>query len=310
MIWFSNRGEYERHLSPGLLERRRQDQEIARHDVWGARCAYCGKKREFTVSVGLRFVDDIDLRNGLVCRGCGLNNRQRLLYKAVEDRAGGAARLRTLRVYAAERIGVFYDRLASRVPRLVGSEYLSPQLRSGDTRPLAAPTRRGVLGRLASRFRPHPAEIRHEDLRATSFDAESFDLMVHGDVLEHVVDPQRAWIEIHRILVPGGATIFTVPFLAGHDENEVRAVIEPDGTVRHLLPPEVHGNPMLPEGSLVFQNFGWAVLDDLRAAGFETAAIGVFADAGHAFTSNNSSYHNYMEPVVVRAEKARTTAQP
>jgi len=301
--WYESRTEYERHLSPGFQERRKQDQEVARHDVWRAHCGYCGKQREFTVSVGLLFVDDVDLRNGLVCRGCGLNNRQRLLYMAVEEIAGGARFLRDLQAYMPERVTVFYDRLAARAPHLVGSEYLSPEMRSGETRPLARPLRRGLRKWVPARFQSKPPAIRHEDLRATSFDAGRFDLVVHGEVLEHVARPEEAWAEIYRILAPGGATVFTVPFLAGHDENEVRARIEADGTTTHLLPPEIHGNPMLPGGSLVFQNFGWALLKELRSAGFVKAAVGVLADAGQALTSNNSSYQNYMEPVVVRAEK-------
>jgi SAM-dependent methyltransferase len=312
VIWFGSRAEYDRDLAAGLPARRRQDQEIARRESWPARCAYCHEEREFTVSVGLRFGDEIDLRSGLVCRGCGLNNRQRLLYHALEDQAGGPAGLESLRLYVAERLSLFYERLAERAPHLVGSEYLSPSLASGQTRPVARSRPETLLGAVASRLGFPVPQVRHEDLKALSFPAESFDLVVHGDVLEHISDPRRALAEIHRVLAPGGATVFTAPFLAGNDANEVRAVVDPDGSVRHLLPPEIHGNPIADEGSLVFQTFGWAVLDDLRAAGFEAAAVGVMADPTHAFTSNNSAYANYMEPIVFRGEKAgaRTEASP
>ena len=35
-----------------------------------------------------------------------------------------------------------------------------------------------------------------------------------------------------------------------------------------LLPPEYHGNPVDPKGSLVFYDHGWDILDRCRAAGF------------------------------------------
>jgi SAM-dependent methyltransferase len=161
-----------------------------------------------------------------------------------------------------------------------------------------------LLEKVAPGLAPSGPEVRHEDLTALSFADGSFDVVVHGDVLEHVARPRRALAEIHRVLVPGGATVFTAPFLAGVDGNEVRAMVEPGGGVRHVLPPEIHGNPIAAGGSLVYQNFGWGILDDLRAAGFAGAEVGVFTDPAYAFTSNNSSYPNYMEAVVFRGTKA------
>jgi hypothetical protein len=304
VAWFASRTEYERALAAGFPARRQQDREIASRESWPAYCVYCHAEREFTVSVGLRFGQDVDLRSGLVCRTCGLNNRQRLLYHAVERQAGGQSGLQGLRLYLAERVSLFHDRLAERAPRLVGSEYLSADLSPGQMRPFAPSGPMGLVAGLASRLGVPVLQVRHEDLTALSFPPASFDLVVHGDVLEHIPAPRRALAEIHRVLAPGGATVFTAPFLAGHDAHEVRAVVDPGGTVRHLLPPEIHGNPIHAGGSLVFQTLGWEVLDDLRTAGFRSAAVGVIADPAYAFTSNNSSYPNYMEAVVFRGEKA------
>jgi len=41
-----------------------------------------------------------------------------------------------------------------------------------------------------------------------------------------------------------------------------------DGAVDHLVPPSYHGNPMDPNGSLAFFDYGWELLDWVRDAGF------------------------------------------
>jgi len=56
----------------------------------------------------------------------------------------------------------------------------------------------------------------------------------------------------------------------------VRARLDAKGEVEHLLPPEIHGNPISGEGSLCFQNFGWDILDTLRASGFSKASAHLY----------------------------------
>jgi 2-polyprenyl-3-methyl-5-hydroxy-6-metoxy-1,4-benzoquinol methylase len=41
-----------------------------------------------------------------------------------------------------------------------------------------------------------------------------FDVIVYGDVLEHLVDPQRVLVELDRSLAPGGFVIISVPNIA------------------------------------------------------------------------------------------------
>lgn len=43
--------------------------------------------------------------------------------------------------------------------------------------------------------------------------SESFDRVVCCELLEHVADPAGVCREIHRVLVPGGCAVVTVPFL-------------------------------------------------------------------------------------------------
>jgi SAM-dependent methyltransferase len=58
---------------------------------------------------------------------------------------------------------------------------------------------------------PNYPEVDVVDL--SRYAADSFDLVVVDQVLEHVSDPQRAVAEIHRVLRPGGHCIATTPFL-------------------------------------------------------------------------------------------------
>ena len=53
------------------------------------------------------------------------------------------------------------------------------------------------------------------DLTDLPFASSSFDALVAQGVLEHVIDPQRAAEEIHRVLRPGGFLFSTTPFVLG-----------------------------------------------------------------------------------------------
>jgi SAM-dependent methyltransferase len=74
-------------------------------------------------------------------------------------------------------------------------------------------------------------------------------LVVTQDVFEHVFQPDRAFSEVARILRPGGSHLFTVPLSRGTN-TFTRAEMTPAG-LRHLAPPDYHGNPIHAEGPLV-----------------------------------------------------------
>jgi len=283
--WFDNRTDYERYVQQDFDQRRMHELEISKLKGWKGYCVYCHKHTEFKVSVGLYLGRNVHLREGLVCKKCGLCNRLRLLYKAVEDSCSGLPGLRHKKIYVAERLSNFYLRLAKRAPNLAGSEYLDPALKSGEAR---------LIGN---------ANVIHQDLCNTSFQDNSFDLVVHTDILEHVAYYRKALSESFRIIVPDGSTIFTMPFLHDRYEHVIRATISENGVITHHLPAGYHGNPLDPAGSLVYQIFGWQLLDDLRAAGFRKALIGVLTDLQLGFTSSNSPGYEYMEPVVFMATK-------
>lgn len=167
--------------------------------------------------------------------------------------------------YTAERLTAGYDTLDRMYPGIVSSEFLGDDHEPG-------------------REYPHESgvSIRHEDMTNLSFADGQFDLVVTQDVFEHIPDYATSFAECRRVLSAGGRLVFTIPFFANQPTTEVRATVDADGTVTHLLPPEIHGNPV-GEGSLCFQHFGWDILDVLRDAGFTDARAHMYWGpwAGH-----------------------------
>lgn len=99
--------------------------------------------------------------------------------------------------------------------------------------------------------------VRSEDVENLTFDDESIDIFITQDVLEHVFSPERAIADIHRVLKPGGAHVFTAPKHKGLLETVQRAALNSDGSVEHLLPEEYHGNPIGDNKALVTYDYGY-----------------------------------------------------
>jgi len=54
---------------------------------------------------------------------------------------------------------------------------------------------------------------RHEDITKLSYHDNTFDLVLHSEVLEHVCDSHQALLECRRILKPNGICLFTTPLI-------------------------------------------------------------------------------------------------
>ncbi len=109
-----------------------------------------------------------------------------------------------------------------------------------------------------------------QDLSKLTFESNSFDVLITQDVFEHVLHPEPAFSEIARVLKPGGAHIFTMPWYPELKTTRVRA-IEQDGTVIPLEEPMYHRNPISEEGSLVTRDWGLDFTDIiLKSSGLFT----------------------------------------
>lgn len=103
--------------------------------------------------------------------------------------------------------------------------------------------------------------FRNEDLEHLTFEDESIDLHLTQDVFEHIFDPAQAFREIARTLKPGGAHIFTTPLVNKNLPSQWCAKRNLNGEIEHLIdPPEYHGNPVSPEGSLVTVHWGYDIV--------------------------------------------------
>jgi hypothetical protein len=215
---------------------------LAAREVNVGFCHVCGERSAF---YGYEPLDFACKRNSFICQSCGASARNRHVAKCVLQSlptVPPTASLRAFadvfagRVWAACTTGAIAAAFA-KSQTFVGTEYLEG-VSSGDVRD----------------------GVRCEDLQASSFADESFDLVITEDVLEHVADPARAFAEIRRVLRPGGWHIGTVPVNWARATTVARAVLR-DGVVHHLMEPEFHGDALRPEGVLAFTEFGDDIVD-------------------------------------------------
>jgi len=254
MDWFTDIDDYRSFQDERATELAAQRALEDRLAVPGSRflvpgrCTICGRNENleadwsYSYEVGGKLTPN--WRERLVCPSCGLNNRMRatvFVFKAMVASPPGS------KVFLAEQLTPIYEWFQNNVPGVVGSEYLGSD---------HVPGRENEMG------------VRHENLTALSFGSEDFGVVVCLDVLEHVPDYLAAVREIRRVLHPGGSLVLSVPMILSRREHLVRAEIMPDGSVSHLEEPEFHGDPIRSEGCLSFYHFGWAILEDLRNAGF------------------------------------------
>ena len=98
--------------------------------------------------------------------------------------------------------------------------------------------------------------FRCENLDKLTFDDNSFDLFITSDVFEHVMNPEKAFAEIARVLKPGGLHIFTMPWYPELRISRRRAMVNDAGEIKHIEEAIYHGNPISDKGSLVTIDWG------------------------------------------------------
>lgn len=208
-------------------------------------CEVCGEKALFEID--FLYSDGItpNFRERLVCPKCSLNSRQRYVVSTILKNYSSGEK-----IYLYEQITNVFRTVKMCVGEnnVVGSEYFADGLMSGTKI-------NGIL---------------HENAEELSFPNESFDTIVSCDVFEHVNDYKKCFAEAARVIKPGGKLYMSVPFYPDKQNNHRRAEIN-KGDLLLYDEPIYHGNPMCEDGSLVFWDYGWDILEDLKSSGFSNA---------------------------------------
>ena len=210
-----------------------------------------------------------------------LNSRKRALlvclFRSLND--NGLWPGRRLRILSADGVSRIALILRGIFPFFWGAEYLPTEADRNN-------------------FFPVP----HMDLQNIDFSDNQFDAFISGDVFEHVPDLDTCLSEIARVLKPGGILISSFPFSPRTITTVKRAELKEDGEIRHILPPEYHGNPVdVDAGSLVFNLPGWDILDQLRKLGFDDVYFQMIASEKFGILSDGDA----LGPFVLVAEKSK-----
>lgn len=229
-------------------------------------CYICQEKSAFEISRP-KGGGAVNWRETLKCSNCGMINRWRSclhLFEALckpteEDR-----------VYLTETLSPVYEELAKRYPLMQSSEYFA----------------HAPLGEMVEMV---PRNVRNEDVTQLTFPDASFDSVLCFDVLEHVPDYRAALHEFCRVLSPGGRLILSVPF-SFREETTVRAVVEEDGSICHLMEPCYHGDPLSSDGVLSYYDFGMELSDELKKAGFSKSSVLWYESKHWGYLGENVTY--------------------
>jgi SAM-dependent methyltransferase len=198
----------------------------------GGRCSLCGT----TVFVKLRN-DEMAVRC-VQCRASSVTiSFVSVLKSLVPD-------LKSVHVYELSSRGPLVGFLAKEAGKLTLSEYF-------DDVPVG-------------QFK---GNVQCQDVQNLTFQNNTFDVCTSIEVFEHVADDARGFREVYRVMKPGGLFLFTVPNLEQYETVE-RAIIV-NGQIRHLLPPEYHGDRLRGHHAvLCYRNYGMDILERLALAGF------------------------------------------
>lgn len=74
------------------------------------------------------------------------------------------------------------------------------------------------------------------DATALPFEDQTFDTVIVGEVLEHLIHPQRVLMEARRVLTADGRLVVTVPLGLTHDHVDHKRVFYPSSLVRLTRP--------------------------------------------------------------------------
>lgn len=243
---FASRIETTRPLSihreciPPMLQRLRKAIRMLQPKAFRAGwwvCPVCGNCLQIRLNV-----DEMGVR----CARCGASPVTQSIVDVIRAEH---ADLSTLGVYELSSRGALVDWLATRVGSLTTSEYL-PGIAPGHV----------------------DHGVRCEDVQRLTFAAAAFDLCTSTEVFEHVGDDHAGFVQVLRVLRPGGKFIFTVPL--GGAERTIERASQVDGQLTYLLEAQYHDDPFSPGTRvLCMRNYGNDIVERLRRAGFSHARL-------------------------------------
>ncbi len=238
-----------------IAQQLRNAQDGPHYEGW---CELCGTAVRFGISDKPQLAGVWFFRDDATCSSCAMMGRLRMGVVLLRQLLGTGRPA----IYVNEQLSALYPWLLRNYADVVGSEY-APD-------PAGHPVLQKRLDWLLRDQRRQ--RIVHEDATALSHPDGRFYALMSFDVLEHIPDYPAALREFARVLRPGGIAILTAPFLDNAQDTRIRARHLADGTIEHLLPPEYHGDPMVSGNQILcYQDFGWDILESLRAAGFSEA---------------------------------------
>jgi SAM-dependent methyltransferase len=183
---------------------------------------------------------------GVRCLRCAASAVTLSLVCALKDLRPG---FRSEAVYEMSSRGPLVEFLRREVPKLTCSEYFD-EVPPGDWH----------------------GGVHCQDVQRLTYPDASFGVCTSTEVFEHVPDDARGFREVRRVLQSGGLFLFTVPLDPAAPTVE-RALMK-DGKVEHVLPPAYHGDRIRGRGKvLVYRDYGYDIVERLRAQGFEQAWI-------------------------------------
>ena len=282
--WFNSRDEFMAELERSQPALDAAEAFVEQYEMLPGFCTHCAKLVEFKSNGGAMLGEHPNLREGLVCACCGLNNRCRLMLQAIEeDFPPGYER----ECAVLEATTALATHLRSRYPKLHTSEYFGTAQRPGEL------------------VKHRGQQVRHESITQLSYRSEGLSFLAHLDVLEHVFDVGAAFSESSRVLEPEGKLYFTMPFFPYRSSTLVRGRLDEDGRLHEILPSEFHGDGVRDGGIYTFYHFGWDLFDRIGPNLGLAVEFGMTSDAFCGFVGNNHRYGReaWMPALVFRATR-------
>ncbi len=238
-------------------------------------CFICGSDKGFAVH------GDDSLREA-VCRHCSASLRNSDVGQVILEIHGGspdaglleeAFKLESLSIYEAQAGGAVFDCL-NRLPGYVCSEYdrTNPNFDFGSE-----------------------VTVQCETLENLTFEDDRFDLVITQDIFEHIKYPDIAFLEVNRVLKPGGHHVFTVPY--HHGRKTVSRITACRDRELLSLPPVYHGDAFKKRSSIVYTDFGDDLIDILNGLGCPTHVAlekKFYPYSAIPFIQDREEYERYM----------------